>query len=283
MSRDSLAWIGLAGVSADDTPRALEWQRRLHGVMIGVALLALPAYVLDTASTSPSLRGVGHVIDALIAAAFTAEAVFMASLSNRPGRYLLDNWLNVIIIASSIASVLGAATEWVALTRMLRVATAGLVFVRTLAQAQFLFTRRGAPALLGVATTTFAAAGAMFYWLEPDIHSYWDGVWLAFITGATVGYGDLYPRTGAGRAVAVIVVLAGWAYLSLFTANIVALFLGRDEQQLRREMHGDIRHLRNEIVRLEAERASALAAQAEELARIREDVAGLRATLGRRD
>jgi voltage-gated potassium channel len=123
----------------------------------------------------------------------------------------------------------------------------------------------------------------MFYWLEPDIHSYWDGVWLAFITGATVGYGDLYPRTGAGRAVAVIVVLAGWAYLSLFTANIVALFLGRDEQQLRREMHGDIRHLRNEIVRLEAERASALAAQAEELARIREDVAGLRATLGRRD
>jgi voltage-gated potassium channel len=283
MRTTSLAWIGLAGIADDEAPRAQEWQRRLHWVMIGVALLALPAYVLDTASAAPSLRGIGHVFDAVIAIAFTAEMLLMASLSNHPGRYLIDNWLNVVIVASSIASVLGATIEWVALTRVLRVATAGLILVRALAQAQFLFTRRGAPALLGVATLTIAAAGGMFYWLEPDIHSYWDGVWLAFITGATVGYGDFFPKTGPGRAVAVVVVLAGWALLSLFTANIVAIFLGRDDARLRREMHADIRHLRSELLRLESERAATAAAQADETRRLRADVAALREALPRRD
>jgi voltage-gated potassium channel len=279
MKTQTLAWLGLAGVAPDDPPRAQEWQRRLHWLMVGIALLALPAYLLDTASESPSLRGIGHVIDGVIAIAFTAELLFMASLSNRPARYLMDNWLNAVIVASSIASVLGAAIEWVALTRMLRVATAGLVLVRALAQAQFLFTPRGAPALLGVATMLFAAAGGMFYWLEPDIHSYWDGVWLAFITGATVGYGDYYPKTGPGRAVAVVVVLMGWALLSLFTANVVAMFVGRDEARLRREMHADIRHLRGELLRVEAERAAAAAAQAEETRRLGEEIAALREDL----
>src|SRR4051794_17290285 len=47
MTGNPLVWIGLAGVEDDDTPRARAWQQRLHGVMIGIALLALPAYLLD--------------------------------------------------------------------------------------------------------------------------------------------------------------------------------------------------------------------------------------------
>jgi hypothetical protein len=28
-----------------------------------------------------------------------------------------------------------------------------------------------------------APSGAMMCWLEPTIHNYWDGLWLAFVTG----------------------------------------------------------------------------------------------------
>ena len=136
------------------------------------------------------------------------------------------------------------------MTRVLRVATAGLILVRAVTGFRYLFTQRGAPMLVGIGTMFLAVAGAMFYWLEPDIRSYWDGLWLAFITGATVGYGDFYPRTGGGRVVAVFVVLVGWALLSLFTANIVALFIGRDERKLREDLHRDIRNLRAEIGQL---------------------------------
>jgi len=90
----------------------------------------------------------------------------------------------------------------------------------------------------------------MFYWVDPRINSFWDGLWLAFISGATVGYGDIVPTTGASRVVAVFVVLTGWALLSLFTANIVAMFVGREEKELRQELHREIVHLRHEIAQL---------------------------------
>jgi len=247
MHPSPLLWIGLAGVADDDNARARQWQSRLHWVMVAVALLALPAYLLDTADLHPRMAQVGHVIDAVIAIAFIAELAFMTSISSHPWRYVTENWLNVIVVASSIASVLGATIEWIAVTRVLRVATAGLILVRAVTGFRYLFTQRGAPMLVGIGTMFLAIAGAMFFWLEPEIRSYWDGLWLAFITGATVGYGDFYPRTGGGRVVAVFVVLVGWALLSLFTANIVAVFIGRDERKLREELHRDIRNLRAEI------------------------------------
>ena len=140
-----LAWIGLAGIEPDDNPRAQYWQQRLHRVMIGIALLAIPAYLIDSMEATPLLHRVATGLDAVIFAAFLAEAVFMASVSSHPLRYLFDNWLNLVILLGSLASVLGAATEWIALVRVMRVAVAGLVMVRTVSGFSLLFTRRGAP------------------------------------------------------------------------------------------------------------------------------------------
>ncbi len=50
--------------------------------------------------------------------------------------------------------------------------------------------------VLGLGLITWLLAGAGFWWLEPTIQSYWDGLWLAFTTGATVGYGDFVPTVG---------------------------------------------------------------------------------------
>ena len=74
-----------------------------------------------------------------------------------------------------------------------------------------------------------------------------DGLWLAFVSGATVGYGDIVPTTAASRIFAVFMVLLGYAMLSLVTASIAAMFVGDDEKQLRREMHRDIRSLQIEV------------------------------------
>ena len=65
-------------------------------------------------------------------------------------------------------------------------------------------------------------------------------MWLAFVTGATVGYGDIVPTTTATRIVAILSVLVGWALLSLFTANIVAVFIGREEAEMRTELHREV-------------------------------------------
>ena len=98
--------------------------------------------------------------------------------------------------------------------------------------------------------------GALFYWLDPAIKTFADGLWLTFITGATVGYGDVVPTTPATRLLAVLTVLVGVALMTLFTANVVAFFVGGEETRLREGLQRDIVALRAEIETLRQELAA---------------------------
>ena len=107
--------------------------------------------------------------------------------------------------------------------------------------------------VLAFAVLLLAVAGGGFYWLEPKVLTYADGLWLAFITGATVGYGDLVPSTPAARIFAVFIVLLGYALFSIVTASIAALFVSEDEKRFEKELHADIRSLRADIAALRSE------------------------------
>jgi voltage-gated potassium channel len=286
MTRSPLIWIGLGGVTAEDNPRMHLWQQRLHWVMVVIALLGIPAYMLDSAQQSPLSHRIAGYLDMFILAAFTAELVWMTAISSFPVRYLSENWLNFVIIAGAAAAVLGSDTGWIAVVRAMRAAIAVLVLVRTATEFHVLFTRRGAPLLLGAGVITILLAGAVFYWLDPKINSYWDGLWLAFITGTTVGYGDVVPSTGATRLFAALIVLIGASLIALFTANIVAFFIGREETRLREDLHHDIIELRKENARLLAAEEWRLSLELDtELKAVRSEVADLRGDLAdlRRD
>lgn len=272
MTLNPLIWIGLAGVDADDNVRARRWQQRLHGVMIGVALLALPAYLLDSTSTHPAFSRAAWLLDGVIFCAFLLETVWMLHVTSHPIRYLLENWLNLLILIGAGASAFGAATEWVAILRVARIAVGSLVLVRALSEFRVLFTRRGAPLLVGAACIFMLVSGGVLYWLEPTIGSYWEGLWLAFVTGTTIGYGDLVPTAASARVFAVFVAVVGVALMTLFTANVVAFFIGRDHAPTDSrelavdtadasaaearahfaEVHKELRHLRAEIAALRA-------------------------------
>lgn len=63
----------------------------------------------------------------------------------------------------------------------------------------------------------------------PDslITSFGDALWWAFVTITTVGYGDLYPVTTAGRFVAAGLMIAGIALLGSVTATFASWFVER--------------------------------------------------------
>lgn len=48
-------------------------------------------------------------------------------------------------------------------------------------------------------------------------------------------------------------VVIGFGMLSLTTASIAAFFVGEDESKLRREMHRDIKELREEVAALRSD------------------------------
>ena len=250
MTHSPLVWVGLGGVAADDNSVARRWQDRLHWVMVVVALLSVPAYLLSTSELDPFWHEFASVLDIVILVAFVGELAWMLKVSSFPLRYLLENWLNVVIIAGAASAALGAATEWIAIVRAMRAAVAVLVIVRTAAEFRVLFTRKGAPMLLGIAVLTMLVLGALFYWLDPAIRTFADGLWLAFITGATVGYGDVVPTTPTTRVLAVLTVLVGVAMMTLFTAHVVTFFVGGEDAKMRDALQRDIAVLRADIGKL---------------------------------
>jgi voltage-gated potassium channel len=59
-----------------------------------------------------------------------------------------------------------------------------------------------------------------------------DAFWWAIVTITTVGYGDYYPVTVAGRVVAAILMSAGIGLISIFSGLLAAWFLapGQDSK-----------------------------------------------------
>ena len=78
---------------------------------------------------------------------------------------------------------------------------------------------------LGVYDAEHLAPGA-------NIKQFGDAIWWAFVTITTIGYGDYYPVTFEGRAIAVLLMLSGLALVSVVTVSFASWFLGRLEYDL---------------------------------------------------
>jgi voltage-gated potassium channel len=80
-------------------------------------------------------------------------------------------------------------------------------------------------------TVIFACSFAVVYFehdaTEANIHSLWDGLWWAMVTVGTVGYGDKYPVSVAGRLVGFLLIFFGVGLMSLLTATIASVFVER--------------------------------------------------------
>ncbi|MGR6832413.1 potassium channel family protein [Aliivibrio wodanis] len=65
----------------------------------------------------------------------------------------------------------------------------------------------------------------MFEGSNPDanIHTAGDAIWWAFVTISTVGYGDHYPVTVAGKVLAVLIILSGVGIFGMISGLITSI------------------------------------------------------------
>lgn len=249
MNRNMRRLLGLGGVPPGDHALAYEWDSRLQWPMLGVALLALPAYFISSHLADASWQWTAHILEAVIFAAFSLELVIMLWMVQRKMLYLLHNWLNPAILGLTFISLFGEPTGWAATGRLLRLAIVVLMLTR-LAGAFRRLTPSTTPVIVIMGILAFLLAGLGFWWLEPSVQSYGDGLWLAFESGMTVGYGDVVPTTPAAKAFSVLIILLAVGIMSLVTASLAAYFIGKGDSILRREMHHDLKILRREVQEL---------------------------------
>jgi voltage-gated potassium channel len=73
-----------------------------------------------------------------------------------------------------------------------------------------------------------------------EYSSIWQGMWWSLQTVTTVGYGDVTPKSTAGKFVGAAVMLEGIAFLAILTAAITSTFVTRAQrQQQSREQAGE--------------------------------------------
>jgi voltage-gated potassium channel len=65
-----------------------------------------------------------------------------------------------------------------------------------------------------------------------NIRTFQDSIWWAFVTSTTVGYGDFFPKSPAGRLFGIMLMFFGVSFVGVITGNIASFLV---EKQLREE------------------------------------------------
>lgn len=227
-------------------------------ILLGALSLSIPAFYLVLTASEPFYRNLGHAAYAVVTLLVGADILLRRNRG-------LQAWGGTLFKVDLLVMVGALASAWpipyppTMLEWVLRLVYSGAVFIRLSSVIGKYIAPTRLVQIVTLGVVVLAAAGAGFYWLEPKVPTYADGIWLAFITGATVGYGDLVPSTPAARIFAGFIVLLGYALFSVVTASISALLVGEDEERLRRELHTDMRLLRAEIASLRGELRASLA------------------------
>lgn len=226
-------WIG--SESAVDTPhkasplrepRLLSGRTNVAVSVFGVVLLI--AQLIEIEDGSESAWDLAHTMDSLFCALLLADFVFALSFVSDRKRFLKRHWWEPLASIPMIDHI-GHGMLAVRLLRILR-----LLRIFRLHQSIREYVRTGQDflernrihevgSILGM--TILTGALGFFYaeqGVNPNVHSFRDGVWWALVTVTTIGYGDIYPVTTAGRAIAVVLMVVGIGTVSLFTGMIAA-------------------------------------------------------------
>ncbi|WP_395702051.1 potassium channel family protein [Aquabacterium sp.] len=254
--RNSVPW-GLRLAPADRVrARVIEQHWRWPTLL---ALCAtIPAFYSELLHAAPPpLSGVAYALAGLMVGAALLHTGWR---SGRLATHLAGNPLDLLLAAGLVLSILLPPSSTSTTALVLRLVLAFVSLVRMVWALQHLISRGGLTYLLLLAVLVLGACGVGFWLLEPRTPTLADGLWLAFTTAATVGYGDVVPTTPASKIFAVFVVLLGFGVLTLVTAAIAAHWIETEERtiehEILRDMHRQIATLRHEIGALREELAA---------------------------
>lgn len=245
-----------------DALRARRCERHWRWPVLLALACTIPAFYAELLDEpTPWIAKAAYALAALVAAlamAATARACGQAT------HHLRANPLELALVAGLAVSVVLPESSQSLPALLFRLGVAGLTLVRMVWGLQHLITRGGLAYMLLLATTVLGLCGIGFWWLEPKALSLADGLWLAFTTAATVGYGDIVPSTPASKIFSVFVVMLGYGVVSLVTAAIATKWVETEERAIEhevlRDMHRQMDALRQELTSLRQDLAANRAA-----------------------
>lgn len=221
------------------------WEERTSKPMFVASLLYLLAFAAPIMSTRIKEPYDAHLnfLQLILWALFAADYCIRLYLAPRRLYFITHNLMNLAIVllpAWRIVSFL-AMIHLTTNRQYKRLSELGMKLFGYTAIFIIMFA-------LAIYSVESSAPGAMIRDLPT-------AYWWTFTTLATVGYGDVYPVTGIGRAIAVIVMLYGVGLVAVATGALASWIIekiGGVEEQEHPATKADVDDLRLEIAELRA-------------------------------
>lgn len=103
--------------------------------------------------------------------------------------------------------------------------------IMTIKQVKYIYFR--IPIVLRLLLTVFMIMfffGTVIHFVEPSqFLTIFDGIWWAFVTGATVGYGDYVPLSMTGKIIGILLILTGGGFLAFYVTSLSAATIKRED------------------------------------------------------
>lgn len=212
--------------------------KRMEWPLAVLALLVVPALILEDRTTNPAVRSLCNAINWFVWLAFVSEFMTGLVIAIDRGKYLRRSWFQLGIILLSppflVPDALQSARGLRALRilRLMRLMRGLAVATIGLRSARRVFHSHGFPYVLCVAGAAIGLGAAGIYLVEQEtVKSPADALWWAVVTVTTVGYGDVTPVSGEGRFIALVLMLVGVGVVSVFTATVASFFVDQDNDK----------------------------------------------------
>lgn len=200
--------------------------------MAALALLMVPALILEERGSSEAIREFAAGLNWIVWLAFCAEYLGKLTFAPSKREFAKRAWFDLVLVALSPPFLVPQAWQGVRAFRLLRL----LRFVRVAALAAMGLKEAGEAfrhrrfhyvALTTVVVLVVGALGifAVEHGENKSITTFGDALWWAVVTTTTVGYGDVSPITTEGRLIAIGLMIVGIGFIGVFTATVTSSFL----------------------------------------------------------